>query len=57
MKGLTGVARRSHRRQLILIALMICMIDAVQVRAQVVGGPFWVRLPIDLVQSFLRHPY
>src|SRR6266436_6681214 len=38
MKGLTGVARRSHRRQLILIALMICMIDAVQVRAQVVGG-------------------
>ena len=38
MKGLTGVARRSHRRQLILIALMICMIDAVQVRPQVVGG-------------------
>jgi Carboxypeptidase regulatory-like domain/TonB-dependent Receptor Plug Domain len=38
MKRLVAVAGRSYVRQLMLVALVFCLTEAVQLRAQVVGG-------------------
>ena len=57
MKGLIAVTGRSFLLRLLLMVLVFSSAEAVQMRAQVVGGTILGTITDRPVQSFLRHDF